>query len=377
MSANQIIRIHAMLRTLSPLHITSPESARLNLAEMKPIYSDSKEHPPLNLTQKMSVLEAGGSTRQVPVIAANNIMGRLRRHAAHHVLDAIKAKNERIKIGTYMGLQCGAVTGNPDGRDVTFDEYKETRQHPYIGLFGGGPRMMRRYVRMFNLVPYMDATVNMFGRNTHPYLDDSIHKAPSDARRLTQCWILNRNDDLKELMNISQASSVIEDFEAQVSARQTALIASSSADNRTEGDPRLSTRSFSAMEFVVPGVYFPVCFELEVSDAQMGLFLASLDRFCEKERIGGHSRNGFGAFSLTDVVATDSKGKVLGEGLFANSRLQLDNEFVKPYLQAWVASAQKLTAADLDRLFAPPEEESKAKRQAKAKAEKTTAVETA
>mgnify|MGYP003607960043 FL=1 len=42
MSANQIIRIHAMLRTLSPLHITSPESARLNLAEMKPIYSDSK-----------------------------------------------------------------------------------------------------------------------------------------------------------------------------------------------------------------------------------------------------------------------------------------------------------------------------------------------
>ena len=82
MSANQIIRIHAMLRTLSPLHITSPESARLNLAEMKPIYSDSKEHPPLNLTQKMSVLEAGGSTRQVPVIAANNIMGRLRRHAA-------------------------------------------------------------------------------------------------------------------------------------------------------------------------------------------------------------------------------------------------------------------------------------------------------
>ena len=372
MSANQKIRIHAMLRTLSPLHITSPEAARLNIAEMKPIYGDSKEHPPLNLTQKMTVHEAGNSPRNVPVIAANNVMGRLRRHAAACVLDALRSNNERIKISTYMGLQCGAVTGNPDGRDPLFQDFKDAHAHPYLGLLGGGPRMIRRAVHCFNMVPYMDATAIMFSRAMHPHLDDSIHKAPADPRRLTQCWIMNRNDDLRELVNISQASEVVEDFDAQMTARQTAIIASSSADNRSEGDARLSTRSFSALEFVVPGVYFPMVFELDVNDAQMGLFLASLDRFAQKERLGGHSRNGFGNFSLTDVVATDMDGQILADGLFANSRLKLDNDFVKPYLKAWVAAAKEIDARELDRLFAPPLEESKAKRQAKASAAKST-----
>lgn len=375
MSETKQYRIHAFLRTLAPLHISSPESARLNIAEMKPIYSDSKEHPPLNLTQKLTVMEQGGNTRLVPVIAANNLMGRLRRHAAKAVCDVIKAKGQRIKIGTYMGLQCGAVTGNPDGRDVNYSEYKETRANPYIGLFGGGPRMMRRYVRAFNLVPYMDCTASMFGRTQHPYMDETIHKTPADSRRLTQCWILNRNDDLRELANLQQAGDVIEDFESRLSARQQAIVAASSAENRAEGDPRLSTRSFSALEFVVPGVYFPVCFELDVTDAQLGLFLVALDQFCDKERIGGHSRNGFGAFSFSEVVVTDNQGTVLGESLFSNSRLNLDHEFAKPHLQAWSASAQSLNAEDLDRLFAPPDDTVKTKKAGKAS--KATAPEAA
>lgn len=377
MSNTKQYRIHAFLRTLSPLHIASPESARLSLAEMKPVYTDSKEHPPLNRTQKLSVMEPGGGTRPVPVIPANNIMGRLRRHAARAVCDVIKAKGQRIKIGTYMGLQCGAVTGNPDGRDVTFAEYAETRANPYIGLFGGGPRMMRRYVRAFNLVPFMDTTASMFGRTMHPYMDEAIHKTPSDDRKLTQCWILNRNDDLRELVNIQQAGEVIEDFEAKLAARQSALVAASSSDNRAEGDPRLSTRSFSALEFVVPGVCFPVCFELDVTDAQLGLFLVALDQFCDKERIGGHGRNGFGAFSFSEVVVTDQSGNILGDSLFANSRLNFDHEFVTPYLQAWRDSAQSLNAEDLDRLFAPPENAPKAKKSTKSdKASATDAAAT-
>ena len=157
----------------------------------------------------MSVLEAGGSTRQVPVIAANNIMGRLRRHAAHHLLDAIKAKNERIKIGTYMGLQCGAVTGNPDGRDVTFDEYKETRQHPYIGLFGGGPRMMRRYVRVFNAVPYTDKSEFMFSRVRHPNLNQAHKSRFKTDDDMIQRWAFRRIDDLESLANMPLATASI------------------------------------------------------------------------------------------------------------------------------------------------------------------------
>lgn len=355
MSTTKKYRIFGFLRTLSPMHITSPESARLNLAEMKPFYGDSKEHPPLNLTQKLSVMDPGsGGTRQVPVIAANNIMGRLRRHAADQVIQVLKAKGQRISIGTYSALMCGAVTGNPDGADVTFSEYRKARAHPYVGLLGGGPRMMRRHVRFFNAVPYNDLTAPMFSRTKHPNFDETIHSSPNDTRKLTQCWIMNRNDDLRELVNISQAESVIEDFTSKVTARQQAIVAASTT--KAEGDPRLSTRSFSAFEFVVPGVYFPLCFELDVTDAQMGLFLASLDSFCATERIGGHARNGLGLFSLTDVVVTDDAGVLMGTNLFNNSRLVKENSFAAPYLQAWASAAQDIEADELEALFAPPAE---------------------
>lgn len=363
-------RIHAFLRTLSPMHIASPESARIDIAEMKPVYVDSKEYPPLTLTQKINVLEAGGGSRPVPVIAANNIMGRLRRHAAKAVGDVLKAKGQKISITTYMALQCGAATGNPDGRDVLFSEYEESRANVYLGLFGGGPRMVRRNVRLFNAVPFNDTTVGMFGRTQHPFMDEAIHKAPSDSRKLVQSWIMNRNDDLRELVNVDLAAATVRDFSKEIAERQAAILASSAKDARGEGDPRHSTRSFTALEFVVPGVYFPICFELEVTDAQLGLFLVALDSFAKTERIGGHGRNGFGAFSLTDVCATDFDGNMLATDLFNKSALNAENAFVQPLLNAWAEAAQGIEGAVLDRLFALPEDKPAAKNsKAKAKAE--------
>ncbi|MFN9471030.1 type IV CRISPR-associated protein Csf2 [Acidovorax sp.] len=361
-------RIHAFLRTLSPMHITSPESARLDVAAMKVVYGDSMGIP-LNQVQKLNVAEIGGSSRSVPVIAANNIMGRLRRHGATKILDALRAKGEKVAVTTYSALQCGAATGKPDGRDVQFTEYREARQHPYIGLFGGGPRMMRRYVRCFNAVPYMDCTAFMAGRTKHPYLDEAVHKAPSDSRRLTQYWIQNRNDDLRELVNIGQAQDTIKDFEKEINERQQAILADSKANSEgADSTSRHSTRSFSSLEFVVPGVYFPLCFELDVTEAQMGLFLLALDSFAATERLGGHARNGLGLFSLSDVLITDDKGTVLAGKVFSDSRLDQAEAFVQPLLQAWAREASAISGADLDRLFAPPVDEAKGKKSAKAKA---------
>lgn len=364
-------RLHAFLRTTSPLHITSPESARLDVTSMKVIYGDSMGIP-LNQVQKLNVMELGGNSRAVPVIAANNIMGRLRRHGAKKVLDVLRAKGQKVAISTYSALQCGAATGKPDGRDVMFAEYREARQHPYIGLFGGGPRMMRRNAWCFNAVPYMDSTAFMFVRNRHPYIDEAVHKTAQDSRRLTQFWILNRNDDLRELLNITQAQASIENFDAEINARQQAILADSKANSEgAASTSRHSTRSFSSFEFVVPGIYFPLCFELNVTDAQLGLFLLSLDSFSATERIGGHARNGLGQFALSDVLITDGEGKVLSSEMFSDSRLKQSDSFVQPLLQAWANEADAMNGEDLDRLFAPPADDAKSK---KAKAKSTEAA---
>lgn len=354
-------RLHAFLRTLSPLHITSPESARLDVANMKVVYGDSMGIP-LNQVQKLNVKETGEKVRSIPVIAANNIAGRLRRHTAAKVLDVLKAKGQRVSITTYSAMQCGAATGKPDGRDPQFTEFRETREHPYIGLMGGGPRMAHRYVSVMNALPYMDGTAFMLGTAKHPHLDDAVHKFGQDARQLTQFWILNRNDDLRELVNVAQAQDTILNFEEEINKRQQAILADSKSNSNGEGSSRHSTRSFSSFEFVVPGVYFPMRFDLTVNDAQLGLFLMALDSFADTERLGGQARNGMGQFSLSDVVLTDPQNNILADNLFVNNRLRHDVPFVQDALKAWGAAAELLNAQDLDRLFAPPTEDAKPKK---------------
>lgn len=369
------ITLHAFLKTLSPLHIASPGNMRLNTDTMEVVYGDSGGVPCTGV-QKLAVYAANGQIAHVPVIAANNVMGRLRRHAASKVLDVLTAKGQRVSIQTYSALTCGAVTGKPDGRDVTFDEYRESRAHPYIGLFGGGPRMMRRYVRGFNAVPVMEATRCMFERVKHPNLDWEAHGisgdgGKGDARKLLGRWIFNRNDDLRDLVNMAQAAASIESFETQIIERQSLILADRKSNDDGEGkaSSRHSTKTFSAFEFVVPGVVFPVSFELDVSKAQLGLFLLALDSFAKIERLGGHARNGLGQFSLSDVVAQNDEGEVVASGLFHESRLQQDHEFVADCLAAWAAAAADINGADLDRLFAPPPAEKAEKKGKKAVAE--------
>lgn len=366
------ITLHAFLKTLSPLHIAAPGNMRLSTGTMEVTYGDTGGVPCTGV-QKLAVCGAGGQMTDVPVIAANNIMGRLRRHAAGKVSDVLASKGQRVTIQTYSALMCGAVTGKPDGRDVTFDEYLETRAHPYIGLFGGGPRMMRRYVRGFNAVPVMEATHCMFERVKHPNLDWEAHGVKCNARKLLGRWIFNRNDDLRDLVGMAQAAVSIESFEEKIIERQALILTDrkSSDDGEGKTSSRHSTKTFSAFEFVVPGVVFPLCFELDVSKAQLGLFLLALDSFSKIERLGGHVRNGLGQFTLSDVVAQDDSGEVVASGLFHESKLVQEHEFVAEHLAAWAEAAAGINGADLDRLFAPPVEkpEKKGKKAAEAEAE--------
>lgn len=361
-------RIHAFLRTLSPMHIASPESAWLNTDTMRMTHVKAPGTTPCTAVQKMPIpaMSAdGGYIAQVPVIAANNIMGRLRRHGAAHVLDALVARGEKVSIRTYSAITCGAVTGNPDGRDVTFNEYRETRQHPYIGLFGGGPRMMRRYVRTYNAVPAMKETEFMFSRFPHPYLDEESHYANVESYRLFGHWTFRRNDDLRDLMDLGRASASIEDFGDEIIKRQALILADRAGKDADDGSAsRNSTKTWSSIEFVVPGIIFPLVFELDVTSQQLGLFLSSLDSFSDMERLGGYVRNGFGLFALDDVMLSMVDDGEHNEHvrIFDNSRLTTDDEIVANALSAWHEAAATMSGADLDRLLASPEPDANGKK---------------
>ena len=259
-------RIHAFLKTRSPLHIAHPNNGRMNDAGQLVYGPDGF---PCTTVQKLRVANGTGMI-DLPVIAANNLAGRLRRRAAKMVLDAVAAKGEKVSLHAYSVLMCGASTGKPDSEDMTYQEYVSARDHVYFGLFGGGPKMFERKVRVHNALPVTQQTIDLQGSLAHPNAADHIVA----EGRMTAVWGFRRVDDLRDLTNIDLAEATVDNFHSAFQERQGAILADKGAEDKS----RASTKGYSALEFVVPGVVFGLTFELDLTNpAQFGLFLHSLD----------------------------------------------------------------------------------------------------
>lgn len=347
-------RIHALLKIRSPLHIAAPSNMRFDPGTGQIMYGAGGV--PCTAVQKMPIIHsATGESRQYPVIAGNNLAGRLRRHGARLVTEVLKAKGQKVSLATYSILQSGAATGNPDGEDTTYADYRRTRAHPYIGLFGGGPKMIRRGFKVHEALPITETTRELGGVLMHP---DAGRHLLADNARLTYVWGIRRNDDLRDLVNIAEAEEVVENFEEVFERRQAQIIAEvASKKDGGVAELKSSTKTYAAVEFVVPGTIFNLTLEIDAGETHMGLLLLSLDSFAAKERIGGHGRNGFGVFTLEDVRLVDEHGNEQS-GLFNNGRLLKDHAAAAPFLAAWDDAKRELDAAtleDLLRLPAPKE----------------------
>lgn len=354
-------RLHLLIKTRSPLHIAAPGDLRADPQTGKYMYG-SKVGIPCTSIQRMSIHTPDGLLK-LPVIAANNVAGHLRRHGAALVLEALAAKEQKVSLSTYAVLQCGAATGFPDGGSLRYQEYKEAVDHPYLGLFGGGPKLIRRGFRLSNALPLVEQVRELLGNLGHPCGKE--HEITVGAKQLAQILFFRRMDDLRELANVAQMETSIEDFQASFEARQT-LILEDEAKGRDEAGSNTSTKTFQAMELVLPGVVFDMSADLFVNPAQMGLFLLSLDRFAAQDRLGGQSRNGFGQFSLEDVRLIDPAGDE-HVGIFHNGRLNRQHPALQNALQAWDVAREKLDAAQLDALVPlPVKKDKKGKKAAEA-----------
>lgn len=379
-------RIHGIIRMISPLHIAAPGSVKYD--PTTGTYPDKKDNGmPCTAVQQLNLpmlrsYKVNGDVKtfqaKVPLIAANNINGAFRRNCSAIVFDTMLAKNQQINMGTYSAMTCGAVTGNPDSAMVKFQEYREARANPFVGLFGGGPRMLRRHVWENNLVPYTSETEFMFrGAARHPSFDDieKLDVMVPDGIRLVQQFHFLRNDDLLKFVDLAMQEKVIKDFEKNMLERQNNILQAqgNKGEEGTSKANKFSPRTMSAYEFVIPGIAFPLSLELDVTDDQLGLFLLTLDRFAEKERIGGMVRNGFGQFVLENVVLVDGETGEVKKHLFSGGRLNRDDSGAAyPYLQAWHLAAQspEFSAERLDylmRLPAPKATDEEKKEKAAAK----------
>lgn len=369
-------RIHGIIKLTSPLHIASPRKKRIDEGGREVFGQQGTPCTPiitLDLPFARSIekkMEDGGGNKiikwqlKVPVIPANNQNGHLRRHAAAVVFDELRKRGEKVNIETYSAMTCGAVTGVPDAGMVKFDEYREARENVFLGLFGGGPRMIRRSVRIHNAVPVTDDTLKAglhSGVTRHPAFDgpESLELTARipDGVEVVKSWFFRRNDDLASLADVTLQEAAIENYLEKIQEYQAKILEEGAKE---EEGSRFSTRTWTAMEFVIPGVMFPMTCELEVTDAQMGLFLLALDRYAEIDRLGGCSRNGFGMFLLQNMVlVTVATGETTGE-LFKDGRLnRAEDGPAYPFLAAFRLAAQELSVERLNHLMRPPAEKPK------------------
>jgi CRISPR type IV-associated protein Csf2 len=353
--------VHAILRTLSPLHIAAPGKGHLDMSSGRVQYgAHSGDDFPATLIQKLPYPVPGSDeTRFLPVIPANNIMGHLRRHAGTIICEKFIENGEMVTPSAFNVLMCGAASGKPDAEGLTFDDYQANKDHLYMGLLGGGPALMRRYVSCNNLAPKTEESAYSIDHFPHPL---GVEPTTYRADRLTYGWMVNHLDDIERMAHPEIAHDVIQDFVQQFADRKGRIKSqrdlkkeAKKQGDRAPAQQKDSTRAVFGLEFVVPHVEFPVMWEIAGNQAQMGFFLKMLERFVANDRLGGWSRNGFGQFALNEVTLTGSHpatGEPIGD-LIQNRSLNAGHPFIEETLGVYNEALSQTSAVGLEALLFP------------------------
>ncbi len=398
--------IRGVLRLTSPLHIAAarkesvdPDTDRLLPAGERGIMvvPATKYRLPMFLGRKRSSdadaageddVQRGAAFLDVPVIPANDLRGRLRRFAARMVFDVLLAKNEKISLDAYHGMTCGAVTGSPGGR-LTFEEATQASRHPFLGLFGGGPRLVRSALQVSTGWPILASTIHAGVLSED--LQTEVPCPIGSEWLLTQRLFFRRIDDAIRFTD-GYAETVVRDFGprvtqwiASVSAVKKAREIDTSKTQKEKGrrsraaspdteedvdestssqkanlppPSRLQLQGFNAIEFVVPGTRFYLEFlldETRVEKPGLGLFLHALREFILQQNLGGWTKNGFGRFEVAQVtIRHDGSGgteyNLFEQGL-GKAEFNQHSPLILEALDGWAEASENLSAGEIEKLY--------------------------
>lgn len=391
------IDIDGLLITSTPLHISDVEKARFQPtthsgagdedANGKVIYAAKAPGSfPLTLTRQMEVMlnnpmgkNANQWTLRYPVLPANGLRGALRRQAAAIIEDHLRYdREEKVSFNAYNGLHIGAVTGNPDGIPPSRDEVKAALDHPFMGLFGGGPRMIQSCLRVSTGVPLLERLVEI-GMIPDPDRYGIAAIPNAQGWRLLQCVPVVRGDDALQMRD-PRAPEVIADYAAAIDAAQQEVMArrARKADDSKDGEEGANVQEgengrqmLSYAQIVKPGTPFYVRFTLDCTPAQAGLLLQALLNMIRSQDIkgiGGRSAIGYGRYLQNLQVRIDGTSERPFVGNASDCEWNPAAPRTLELLGAMQERLEKVTAAEIEGFFSTrkvSDEEKAAKKAAK------------
>lgn len=360
----QHYRIEGVLRTLTPLHITDASRTARWVPDAGKIAYNDKEGFPLTLTRAMpiyteSILNEEGQANtirnMVPVIPASTWRGALRREASKIIEAQLSERGEKLSYQAYMSMRCGAVSGKPEGTQPTTDETLRARRNVFYGLFGGGPRMLRSYLRVSDSLP---VTSSLIHSGTLPeYLTDEALQGVTRTNDLFVIESIVRKDDFS--LTPEEAREVVKDFDATADAIRSQYIeqlkkkgkkGSKDVLSEDHDDADRGVRTLSFRQDVAIGVPFFFRARLYGTQAQVGMIIAALEHRLSTG-IGGRAALGFGQLggTIKIIPATGNPVKALSyDGLEA----QIHDE-ASPYMEALHDEVSRITLDEIESYVIP------------------------
>lgn len=291
--------IEGIFRLSSPLHCAMP-------------VSDDKANRTRTMVQP--VVTSRGIT-SVPYFPANDVRGRLRRCAADFVIAALARRGETITADLFVAMSSGSPLGVIENV-TTIEEIERAREHVYMGLFGGGGRMLRSRFMASDLMPVLGSTIEAgtvpagygeepFGFVPKAWANGGKEQVNADGRSLIKTFWYTRIDDLMRITRQNSVLAIVADPLESVAAYQarsaTTRKAKASAADTDEGD-KPPQRADASMIFEIEAIatgtplYGRFDFAPDTTEAQIGFFLLCLHSLVRKQSLGGKGAGGFGRY---------------------------------------------------------------------------------
>ena len=256
---------------------------------------------------KTNVMSKNGLVRGVPYITANSVRGLIRRAAADVLLERLAASKSRIHRSLYLSIVRGAYarTGVQAG-GATIEQMLAAADHVFGGLFGGGGFM---HHSAFDLKS--DLLPVALGTKDFMPSDVQIHAIEEDPSKLLTMAVLAPRDDFATLPPM--AREVVENLHASYSDHmQTklgqAMASKAAKDAQQEKLSKDDLNNFAMTECIIPGVplYFNITSGI-ITEAQAGLLLQGVQRWANRNALGGGSARGRGAFVPSLALVLDGQ----------------------------------------------------------------------
>jgi len=335
--------IQGILRCITPLH-SATESTK------------NADGTNVTRTAIQSIFTKSGR-EDVPYYKATSQRGGLRRAAARIVLDRLTL-DEKISRALFSGMMTGSESGTPDNAQLTVEEAIRAKNNVFMGLFGGGARILKSRYRPTDMMPVIPSTVEI-GIVPKRYVENEQNwMVNARGDQLINTYGFVSVDDVLRLADVREIEKYIDNSLEAVTQYQLSIADNKSArkadkDDKSKSDKektkKIDKANMLSFEAIAPGV--PLFFRLEidegVNDAQVGLMLQALTNLINEQEFGGWIRAGLGRVSAHLEISSNGEEYAPLFDTDATDKYVLTEAVRNQYTPALEDALGKLTVEDM------------------------------